>query len=497
MYKYMNLRFFTRLIACCLVSLPFFSSCNSDSTYDVGELSSDGQITNFKITSIATNAIDSVTYPAMKTTKFTIVNDGQYLIFNTDSLPQHTEIRTLMVNLSYSSTPSRIDLVYKDKNGADSIPEDSWNGADSVKFFKEGNSGRYLPDFKVIAPNGTERRYSVTLNIHTTDPDSIRWTRVENASAQYFDLMKNGENKTVINVDSTLFYSLTNDGSKVYLYSSDIVDATREWKNLKETNLSPNNVVVDNFCLVDGYFVVTGKDGKVYTIAESGNWAQWTENTTNHIVSVLGSFADQQNAGQSNLLLVVKKADGTFVFAKAKAGDINSVTELTLTASTSSLVPSGFPVTGFSTIPGSILPGLDDQYIVITGGTNADGSVVNRSWMVKDVSADEIQVVDGYKEDLLEYKFGVTTFAYNKKMYMLANDSIYTSIGYGNNWAKVGVKQSLKEEMIIDGMDKPSIIVDKDNFVWIFGGKYKGDVTRYSKRVWRGRLNQLTHKRFN
>lgn len=482
----MNLRNFTRLIACCLLSICFFSCNSNDSTYEIGELSPDGQITNFKIASKAVNATDSAVYPSMPRTKFTIINDGQYLIFNTDSLPQHTEIRTLKVSLSYSATPASIDLVYRDKNGADSIPETSWNTSDSVQFFKDGNNGRYLPDFKVIAPDGTTRRYSVTINVHQTDPDSIRWTRVKTASNDYFDLLKEGENKTIINADSTLFYSLTNDGSKVYIYSSIVAEGAPEWNNLKETDL-PDNILVESFCLADGYFVVAAADGKVYTSAESGDLAQWTAYSANNVAAILGAFSDSENGTDSELLLIINKADGTSVFAKAKVTNIDDATE-------QALVPASFPRTNFSSISGAIL-GLDGNYIIVTGGTDADDNVVNRSWMIRKVSADKIEVVDGYKDDLLEYKFGVTTFAYNSKMYIVANDSMYTSIGYGSNWVKVNQKkQAFEQGMIEYGMDKPSVVVDKDDFIWIFGGRFKTGAS-YSAKVWRGRLNKLAYKR--
>lgn len=492
----MNLRILIKLVICSLGLGAFVASCNdNDSSYELGVASSDAQIKSFAIAAIATNKADSLAFPTMGSTGFTIINKGTYLIYNVDSLHHQTDIdgRSLKVTVEFSSTPASVDLVYRDKNGGDSIPEESWNTTDSVKFFKLGNEGRYIPDFKVIAPDGTERKYTIKINIATTDPDLIDWTKVENAQGGDFSLLKKGENKTIGNADNSVFYSLTNDGSNVYIYSSSAV--APKWENLKDTKL-PKNTMAKSFQLVDGYFIVGTQDGKVYTVKEDGDWTQWTEYATNNVKAILGVLPDYQNSVQNNLLLIVDKGNNILTFAKAKADNMSSITELTSASSKDGLVPEGFPLVDFSSLAGAALVGLDSKYLLLTGGTDAAGKVVNRSWMLSELSDNKIESLGSYKDDLAEYKYGVTTFGYADKMYMIANDSIYTSVGYGSDWQKADEKEAFKEDMIKGGMDMPSVIVDKDKFIWIFGGKFKNG-SGYSTSVWKGRLNRLTHKRIN
>ncbi len=491
----MNLRVFTRLVICCLAFLIFNTSCNSDSNYEIGELSPDGQISSFSIAATPSNAADSARFPAMAKTAFTIINKNSYLIYNVDSLPQGINFDSLKLKLtmSYSSTPARIDLVYKDKQGNDSIPEETWNTTDSVQFIQKGNDGYFLPELKVIAPDGTERRYSIIYNVHTSDPDSIRWMRVMDANKKPINLPKVGENKTIANTDKTTFYSLTNDGSKVYLYSSKIEGETVVWENIKATNLLSNSVVVKSFQLVDGYFVIGAQDGKVYTVKEDGDWTQWTAHSANHVSALIGSLPSLDDQTSSNLLFIIKKSKDVSVFAKAKIADIDNPTELGFLSPT---VPSDFPIADFSTVSGDGI-GLGKEYLVVTGGKNTEKELINRSWVIRELTGNKIEAVKGYKDDLAEYKHGVTTFAYAKEMYMISNDSIYTSKGYGSHWAKADKKKVFQKDIIENGMDMPSVVVDKDNFVWIFGGKLKGDNVSYSDKIWRGRLNKLTHKRIN
>lgn len=491
--NYMNLRVFTRLVICCLAFLMFNISCNSDSTYNLGEFSSDAQITSFNIDAIPRNAADSARFPALSKTAFSIINKNSYLIFNMDSLPEgiHLDSLKLKLTLTYSTTPTKIDLVYKDMHGNDSIPEESWNTTDSVQFFKKNNDGYYWPEMNVVAADGTERRYSIIYNIHKSDPDSIRWMREVGSNKQPVNLLKVGENKTIANADKTTLYSLTNDGTSVYLYSSKMNGKTIEWENLTTTNLPTAGTLVKSFQLIDGFFVVADKDGKLYSAKEATDWSNWTEYSSNHISAILGSLPDLEDHEQNNLLLVLKKEQGANVFAKAKVTDLANPIELSFL---SPAIPEDFPLSLFASMSGEGI-GLGKEYLVVTGGKNAKDEIINRSWVIRELADNRVEAIRDYRDDLAEYKHGVTTFAYTNEMYMISNDTTYTSKGYGTYWKKVDKKRAFQEEIIKDGMDMPSVVVDKENFILIFGGKLKkGDAT-YSDKIWRGRLNRLTHKR--
>lgn len=488
----MEFKSFLKLITCCLVLLTLHSACNSDSEINYGSLSPDAQIKSFSVDVRLANGMDSLAYPnypAIKNTKFSIINDGIYSIFNTDSLPQHTEIKTLMVTMEFNTTSYGVSLVYKDKNGADSIPETAWSSTDSVKFIFDKKSKTHYPRINVTAPNGDVRQYTVTFNIHQTDPDSIRWVKMDN-----FDLPVTGDNKTIMNSDSTKFYSLTNDGQSVYFHSGNVVEKNPTWIDNNKTNL-PNSVKVKSLQLIGGSLVVLDENGAIYTTKEN-NPTSWTKFDRNHILAILGKTPTLEGKTPENNLLVLAKINEKSILAKVSAGDLNNITTLSIKGSGDNTVSDRFPKDNFSALSGEIV-GLGQNHMIITSANKQDNSVamVGRTWLIKAIDTNTLDVKEGYKDNLAEYNFGLTTFAYNKKVYMMANDSLYTSINYGDSWAKAHIKQQFEEKMISEGKNTPSVLVDKNNFVWIFGGKYRRSSAGYSSDVWRGRLNELTYKK--
>lgn len=76
-----------------LVILLGFYSCNSnDTNIDIQTLGSDGQIKSFTVAAKAENAADSIAYPSLKSTFFTILSNKSYEIFNLDSLPPRIDL---------------------------------------------------------------------------------------------------------------------------------------------------------------------------------------------------------------------------------------------------------------------------------------------------------------------------------------------------------------------------------------------------------------------
>ena len=82
--------FFTLLIA----FVALFAACNDNNETTIENPSSDGQIVSFKVSAYPKNATDSLKYPYLAKTKFTVLNAGAHRIFNLDSLPVNIEIKT-------------------------------------------------------------------------------------------------------------------------------------------------------------------------------------------------------------------------------------------------------------------------------------------------------------------------------------------------------------------------------------------------------------------
>ena len=89
----MKLKKFSYLLFFVTFSLIALSSCNDNNTTTTTEGgSADAQIYSFKLSAIAISSIDSVNYPIMASTRFSI-DQSQNLIYNIDSLPYKTKIK--------------------------------------------------------------------------------------------------------------------------------------------------------------------------------------------------------------------------------------------------------------------------------------------------------------------------------------------------------------------------------------------------------------------
>ena len=158
----MKLKKFSYLLFFVTFLLIALSSCNDNTTTTTEGGSADAQIYSFALSAIPVSSIDSVNYPIMAKTKFSI-DQSKNLIYNIDSLPYKTKLKKFATTLTYSSYGiAKLQLVYPD-----SIAE--WNGTDSINYTLN-------PKIKVYAANGLDsREYTIDIRIHKIDPDTILW----------------------------------------------------------------------------------------------------------------------------------------------------------------------------------------------------------------------------------------------------------------------------------------------------------------------------------
>lgn len=474
--------FFGLALGVISASALLFSACDdTTNTTIIENPSNDAQITSFSVA--------SEDYSNLASTSFSIINKpGDYRIFNIDSIAVDTEIKSLAVSLGFSSSNYTVELVYREKADPtkDSIPETAWNQTDSVKFIKvDDESSRYYPNFLVTAPSGETRRYWVNFNIHKIDPDTIEWQSL----GRNFDLLILGENKTILSGDGTKFCSLTNDGTNVYFYTSTLSKSTSSWENLAQTNL-PADVMVKSLMQVGDQLITASNSGSLY-IADINSPATWTEYNQNYIVNIIGLLPTTDGSINDDELTVLAKDNaGDIRFARIKLTDpATIVNHYNIKDKEDNIISTDFPINSYSALS---TQGLGKEYLMITGGKDANGKVSNRTWIINEISDTEIFVGKGSGDNYTKYENGVSTFIYDKLPRMIANDSIvYKSFGYGDTWERVNSKQNLAPMITINGRYEPSVVVDSENYIWIFGGRLtnKG----YTKDVWKGRLNKLAY----
>lgn len=488
----MNLKHLFYTIACLILVIALFS-CNSDSEYKVdGDISTEGRLIGFSVSAKPYTAIDSITYPVLNKTKFTIENKSVYDIFNVDSLPVGTDIRTLMVELTYASeTHLRTDLVYP----SDSIVE--WNETDSVKFIKVKETGKYYPEFRVIAPSGLNRDYSVDFNIHKQDPDSIKW---EDAG---FALKVKGETKVILNADKSKFIAFTNNGTNVYCYTSPVESPT--WRDITQTGETlPATTLVKSLQTTDEIYVLITNDGVAYTspIAETLTWTKHDAIKIRSIVGLLPEVAATRATPLNEFLITY--SDGTTA-RYAKTSDFETLSPIELQGvytDDRDLVEKGFPIINYSSL---LKSSNGDTFTILVGGKDKkdegeekedDNAFVKKSWIIKNVSLGtpaKISIMPSVTSNVVPFDTQITSFLYDDKVYAISSDSLslyYSKEGYA--WTKASLKQKLDEKMA--NMNLPSVVVDKDNYMWVFGG-VSNKTSVYSQQIWRGRINRLAPKK--
>lgn len=492
----MNLKHILYPIAC-LIFVIAFAACNSDNEYSVDtDQSPEGRIIDFTISASPYTRMDTLTYPALSKTKFTINNRTGFEIFNNDSLPVNIDIRTLKVNLKYASNiHAKTDLVYP-KDSTEYPTE--WNETDSVKFFQVKGSDIWYPQFKVIAPNTNERLYYVTFNIHKQEPDSINWEQIDN-----FSLKRAGSTKVILSADKANFIAYTLNSGKVYKYTSPV--SNPKWTEFA-TNL-PSTANVQSLHATDKFFVMIA-NGAAYTspIADGETWTKQGDYKVESIVGILPELVSNRATPLNEFLITVYNAE-TLVYAKTT--DFKEIdTDIVLQSWNENKVLDGFPIKEYSTMDKVI--NSNETYLLTVAGKDHTNKLVTKPWMIKNISlADKtaskparIDILGGKSYNQIPYEQGVTAFWYDDKIQAISSDSLslYTSLS-GDLWEKANAKQKLKAKVgNKEGMEKmnmPSVVVDKDNYMWVFGGvsSTKDSNPTYSQKIWKGRIHRLGFKR--
>lgn len=477
----MKLKYFFTL-AVTLVGLLFIA-CNSDNEIDYGMLSSDGQIKSFSVDAEPYTAVDSITYPALSGTKFSINNtNNAFLIFNKDSLPVNTDLRMLKLKLEYTTsfTPG-LKLLYP----KDSIAE--WNGEDSVKIIKKDS--QYYPRILTIAPNMTERTYTIDFRIHTQDPDSIRWHDMDSLAG--FKLPLAGESKVLSNVVNDKFLAFIKNGSIINFYTSPIENA--RWSNAQKTNL-PASALVKTISASENLLALLDTEGNVYTsgIADGVNW---TKAAVSNVASIIGKLPEIKTDDPKNEFLIIYRDNADNRLRYGKTADFSAIEKLQVaTRGDNDEILAGFPVEKFSSVLHSI---EEEQALIVTGGLDDKGNLMRRSWRIANRSLAsgnakaEISVIPSMNSSVFPEENQVETFVYNEDIYAVSTDSLSLyRTSNGDKWALADKKQKLRSPM--DKYGSPSVVVDKVNNIWIFGGVSKEG--GYTRQIWRGKLNKLAFK---
>lgn len=440
-----------------VLAIITLSSCNSDSDTISLDASADAQIYSFALAAIADNAVDSVNYPILASTLFSI-DQGNRIIYNRDSLPYQTRLKNYAVTISYSSaTPSKVELIY-----ADSVAE--WNGSDSVDFSLH-------PNFKVTAAVGatSTREYTIDIRIRKVDPELINWNK------QVLLIPSSVKEQKTLLKENDGFYTFSIDkDNQFYLHKTNAAVTDYETK-LPINGINASDVLLESITLFNGKFYAIDKSKNGYSSSDGINWSQ----KSSGIKALLGVLPGA-SADKDALLVITDRTQDSF----AKTTDMATIDPIRILSDFES---AGISFSGFSSVTNYDRSNLNKNILAVTAGQKADNSYSNLTWFMQVDGSGVFRVTSNQQHNRFAAKAGIASFMYDGYLYALTDNKFYKSM-FADSWNLAPDKEQFSADMV--STTAQSVIVDDENNIWIFGGiSGTGDFPVLD--IWKGRLNKL------
>lgn len=433
------------------------SSCNDDSTQTTQvNPAADAQIYSFKLAANYYNALDSATYPALTTTKFAI-DQFKLLIYNPDSLPYQTRLKKFATTLGYSSlaTPSKVEILY-----ADSVV--AWDSSDSIDY-------SLFPKIKVTAADGVNAyEYEVRLLIRKVDPDTLLWTK----STMQLPASISKQKTLLYN---NKFYTFAISGSQLNLHTADkssIVYASPQ----AISGITAANVVLESITLYNDGFYAIDNTNKGYYSEDGITWEAKADN----ILAIVGVLPAA--TADKDVLLVVSGDISAPYFSSTT--DMVTLTQIRAFNSTEK---ASFPISDFSSVSNISRGNLNQNILSVTGGKDINGTFRNLTWSMQRDNDGSFRIISNQAHATFAAKAGIVSFLYDGYLYALTGNKFYKS-SFGDIWKAAPNKEILDPKM--PSGSAQSVIVDNENYIWIFGGISSSNAQ--IREIWKGRLNKLS-----
>ena len=391
------------------------------------------------------------------------INQRTSIIENMDSLLYGTQLRSVLVNISYTGSK----LMYLVKSGADSIWLD-YNSTDSMDL-------RNPVKLMLIANNSLSTRlYTLKLNVHNVEGDSLYWKKIDDAVPQLQGISL----QRAFMMQGNLAVVGKNADDIVYIERS----AEGVWDETS-TNL-PSEADVQTVTKRGDDFFMSTTDGDLYTSTDAKNWQKL--NTEQHPgMKLVGATPDYIYAlMDGELYRCCEKEQGEWDF-RPEGLDESSVYLPSKDIRT--LLMTQANGNQRMVMVGNRTDGTDKTSVVWNKMWNDDISESEAVWMFLNQTEDNKLTLPQLEYlNLIQYDNKCMAFGGASVAGMGANkamDALYVSEDYGISWHK---NSELHLPTGLKGVGGPiSCVVDAENVIWIIA----------NGEVWRGKLNRLDFKR--
>ena len=298
----MKIRILPVLVAGVMAASAFLSSCLGNDYGDI-EYPSESSIKSFSVGTLHQTFygkdskgndsvyVDTVSYADVPFT----IDQINRRIYNKDSLPKEVDITRVVTSISADNA------VYYEKNGKDTI----WSSADSLDF--TNNITLKVMAYSKIQNNFVfGEPYTVTLNVHKLNPDSLVWKYFGNKKFENNSILT--EQKAIYNNEEIYVFGKTANGEfKVNKASVTRGNITSDWE---EVAINTTDVNI---------YSATAFNGKIYYIANDELYTLENQGTKVGNLTGLTNILCVSN----NNLMVYKKAENEIVSIDSEGNELS------------------------------------------------------------------------------------------------------------------------------------------------------------------------------
>ena len=431
-----------------------------DSDYTEYEYSSNSSITAFSIKdsivtyySAVVDGVDTTLSTAIVGTDYPfVINQGEGLIYNPDSLPVGTDISKVVVGITADT--QGIYIVAE----TDSL----WEEKDSLDFNNP-------IQFKVLAENGTfGRTYTTKINVHQQDPEVLSWQKLD---CNFDTDIK--EQKAVY-VNHTIYVFGKQDEQAVITKTQ--ASDGKVWTTPIRIDIPGKADITSAMAWGNQLFLLA--DNELYT---SNDGLSWEKMGTTKLHQLTGNI-------YSDNIQKIMAIDENNHYTESQDG---------ITWKSYEAMPEGFP-TGHIFFASYPLDTNKDIYRTVVVGNHpvaSDSTTV--AWTQLDSEYDWTDLVAPDNSHACPKLENMTMFRYNNELYLFGGNgqrngeiapfsAFYISKDNGITWQTASDKIVFPEEFQTKYEESDgnySSVVDDNHFIWIMWSE--------TGEVWRGRINKL------
>lgn len=382
------------------------------------------------------------------------INQRTNNIENRDSLPYGSQLSRVIATIHFDGST----LAYREKGSNSEWT--SYNATDSLDLTKP------LELFLTSNDNQSSRIYTLKVNVHQQEGDSLFWKQCDNNVAELTDMT---DMKAFVLKDK--LFVLGQKASGITLAERSSTEAEGEWTETPVTDL-PATTDIQTLRQYEDMLYLSTNDGSIFSSADAKGWRQ-------------------EGSTYSAPLKLVEKTE-KYYYAISEGKILRSADASTWEEETLDTDATMLPTTDIRALSAEQANG-NNRIILVGQSENSDNTVVwNKMWndSEKEENAEWIYFPITHDNNIpcprLEYlnllpydgkciAFGGASIYNSKK----ALETMYVSQDYGITWRPDKEHRMPVELKGIEGCITST--VDENYFIWIIT----------NAQVWRGRLNRL------